>query len=1020
MPFGIPDYHKDLGSLHINTEPTSAYFIPYTNKADSQTGVRESSKLIKMLSGAWDFKFFSSIDLVPDPRVTNFEFKDKIPVPSNWQYSIGRGYDVPQYTNVTYPFPFDPPHVPKDNPAGVYRRTFTVSEGDLLRDIFINFDGVDSCFYLFVNGSFVGYSEVSHSTSRWNITDLIKCGENEVIAVVVKWCCGSYLEDQDMFRASGIFRDVYLILRDKERITDIEINTDISSDLKLAKVSAKLNTNKNLILTYTLTDKDGMSVAEGEANVNDGDKITIADVKEPSLWSDEDPYLYYLYLEYGEEVIRLPIGLRKIEVKGRVVYINGKAVKLKGVNRHDSNPVTGHAVTMEDMLRDVMIMKAHNVNAVRTSHYPNDPRFYGLCDEYGLYVCDETDLECHGVVGDIYGDNTPLTTDPAWQALYLDRAEKMIERDKNHPSIIMWSVGNESGAGINHRAIRDYFKSRDNERIVHMEDESRRAQFIDAERAEGNFDNREPSYYREYIDIESRMYPEFDLLENYYLKSENIKTPVFLCEYCHAMGNGPGDIGKYVELMYKYDCFLGGCVWEFCDHSVASGESRYASPDFLYGGDSGEFPHDSNFCVDGLVGPDRKIHTGMLEVKEAYRPMSFSWSDGKLTVKSRRMFKALDDITLYYTVIRNGKTVSSASLGELDIKPLDERTYSIDVERSGVTLLNISARYNRAYDFADIGYEVCSEQFVISESFPIANESTDSAVSVYDDGNSLVAQLEACSLKISKSTGLIESLTSFGEQMITSPVLPTVWRAPTDNDRIVKKEWLGAGYDEIKTALTDINVEAGGSVTSVTARLSMVTKTEKKLGDLTLVYGISAHGVKISASASLSSDLPPLPRFGFRFNTPERVEKLRYFGYGPMEAYEDKRLAAKLGFYKTTLTENFVDYIRPQENGAHCFTRFADVSTHSGAGLYFSGASFSLSASHFSPEKLTNTAHNWELTPDKEGTVIIDYRNAGIGSNSCGPTLLPEYTISERKILFSFNIRPTLTANTLPFGEYVE
>ena len=1021
MPCGIPDYHLNLGALHINAEKTSAYFIPYATKEGAEEGVRETSEYIKMLSGGWDFKFYPSIDLVPDPRKEKLEFTDKISVPSNWQYSIGRGYDVPHYTNVTYPFPFDPPHLPKENPAGVYRKTFILSPKEAEdKDIFINFDGVDSCLYLFLNGSFVGYSEVSHATSRWNISNLVHSGENEIVAVVVKWCCGSYLEDQDMFRASGIFRDVYLISRDKARITDIEIKTEISNNLKLAKISACFKTNSPVKLSYTLENADGDLISYNEATVNDGDEIQIAEIKKPRLWSAEIPYLYFLYIECGSEIIRLPIGIRKIEIKKRVVYINGEKVKIKGVNRHDSHPITGHAVTAEDMIRDLMIMKAHNINAIRSSHYPNDPRFYELTDKYGFYVCDEADLECHGVAGEIYGDDTLLTNDPGWRALYLDRAERMLERDKNHPSIIMWSVGNESGVGTNHRAMRDYFKSRDGERIIHIEDETRRAFHIDEERAKGNFNNVDPKTWREYTEIESRMYPELDELEDYYLKSKKLRDPVFLCEYCHAIGNGPGDIGKYVELMYKYDSFLGGCVWEFSDHSVATGKLRYARPDFIYGGDSGESPHDSNFCVDGLVGPDRKIHTGMLEVKEAYRPMAFSWKQGKLTVTSRRHFRSLDDITLYYTVIRNGKTVDSGSLGDLDIKPGGKKSYTIDVSESGLTVLNISARYNRSYDYADIGYEVCSEQFIISEKFPDANKKSHGNLIFSESDDYYDASFEGGSVRISRKTGLIEGLISYGEEMITSPVEPTVWRAPTDNDRKIKREWLAAGYDKTRIKLKRIYSEKQGSSYSVTAYLTMITKTERELADLIIVYRITSGGIKISMRASLFEDLPPLPRFGFRFNTPERVEKLRYLGYGPMEAYEDKRLAAKLGFYKTTLTENFVDYIRPQENGAHCFCRFADIATHSGTGLYFSGEQFSLSASHFSPEKLTETPHNWELTPDKDGTVIIDYRNAGIGSNSCGPALLPEYTISEQEIIFSFNIRPTLTENALPFSEYRE
>lgn len=1017
MPLGIESYHKDLAVLHVNTEKPHAYMIPYESAECARVGVRERSAYFKSLSGAWDFKFYKSVSELEDTRVEKIEFSEKMAVPSNWQYSIGRGYDVPQYTNVIYPFPYNPPFVPEENPAAVYKRTFTLTKEELCgKAVMLNFDGVDSCFYLFINGKFVGYSEVSHMTSEFDVTELVKAGENEIAVLVVKWCSASYLEDQDMFRASGIFRDVYILLREEKRLSDVYIKTMLSDNKKRAKISAELKATGKVAVRYTLTDMTGKAVAEGKCGINGEGKLKIADLGKPHLWSDEDPYLYTLILETDGEAFRFLVGVRDVKIVGSVVYINGKKVKVKGVNRHDSNPILGHAVTMEHMLRDIMIMKAHNMNMVRTSHYPNDPRFAELCDIYGLYMCDEADAECHGVP-DIYADDVELTNDPAWEHLYLDRAERMLERDKNHPAIIMWSVGNESGPGRNHKAMRQYLKSRDTSRIIHIEDETRRAFDSDMARARGNLDVLPSEVWREYTEIESRMYPDLAEIEDYYFK-DTPRDPLFLCEYSHAMGNGPGDVGKYVELMYKHDGFFGGCIWEFCDHSVSTGEYRYASPDFIYGGDSGETQHDSNFCVDGLVGPDRKLHTGIYEVKEAYRPLTLDYKDGVLTVTSRRRFKSLSDITLSYTVERSGAVVASGTVGALDIPPEKSKSYKLPLAAEGFTTLNLTASYNRAYPWAKIGDSVCSEQFILSDK--LESDSRALGATLTEDGEYYSIKFGEGRVKIGKATGLIESITDSGEEMIVSPVVPTVWRAPTDNDRKIKREWLPAHYDSLTTVCRGTGIGADGSAVKVTADLSLTTPEGESVIDMTVAYSVSdGRGITLSCDAKVKEGLPPLPRFGFRFTLPEGAEDVRYFGYGPTESYEDKRLATRISLFKTTVTENFVDYIKPQENGAHYGCKYADVSMPHGHALAFSAEKFSLTATHHTPEALTVAQHSYELTPAKETTVIIDYRNAGIGSASCGPTLLPEYRISESDIHFKFNIKPTLSSNLTPLTDYV-
>ncbi len=1020
MPFGIKDYHKSLQTLHVNTEKPRAYFIPYESEELARLGVRENSQNFIGLSGSWDFKFFNSVSELNELRVIDVIPEEKMWVPSSWQYSIGRGYDVPQYTNVTYPFPYNPPFVPEENPCALYKRKFRISATMMAgRDVMLNFDGVDSCFYLFVNGEFVGYSEVSHTNSEWNITHLVKDGINEIAVLVVKWCSGSYLEDQDMFRASGIFRDTYILLRMKKRIEDFSISVEPSSGLKRATISAKIKIHRIANIKYTLTDKEGGVLATGECEADSNADIKIAEIKNPRLWSDEDPYLYTLIFECEGEFIRALVGVRRIEIKNRVVYINDKRVKVKGVNRHDSNPEIGHAVTMESMLRDIMIIKANNMNMIRSSHYPNDPRFAELCDIYGLYLCDECDAECHGIP-DIYCDNPDLTNDEVWEPVYLDRVERMYERDKNHPSIIMWSVGNESGPGRNHRVMRDYLKRRDKSRIIHIEDETRHAHRTDIERQNGNYDNVDPAFWREYTEIESRMYPNLDDLVGYYLETDKLTDPVFLCEYSHAMGNGPGDVKRYVDLMYKYDCFFGGCIWEFCDHSVSSGEYRFASPRFIYGGDSGETPHDGNFCVDGLVGPDRKLHTGMLEVKEAYRPFDIKYEKGILTITNRRRFLSLCDMSLYYTVEVNAEIKDSGTLGVLDIAPEKSKSYKLPLSPVGVTTLNISVRYNKAYPYAEIGDEVGHEQFVLSRELK-PNFFTRGAL-VEDIDGSFKIRAGQLTLEISKTTGLITRLNSAGDELICRPITPTIWRAPTDNDRNIKLDWIKAHYDSVTPKCTSVKYEKNeDNIHIISSHITLDAPSGDSVASIDISYGISdGMGIKICSSVTIKDDAPPLPRFGYRITMPEGAERVRYFGYGPYESYEDKRLASRLALFRTTVTDNHVDYIKPQENGAHYGCIFADVTMPHGNGLYFSAESFSFSFSHYTPEALTSAMHNYELTPDKETTLIVDYRNAGIGSASCGPTLLPEYTILEKSFSFEFNIKPTFATNINPFYEYTK
>jgi len=1020
MPFSLPDYHEDLSVLHLGTEPPHAYFIPYASREDALCGERAYSDYLTDLCGTWQFAYYKSPLCVPDISAIDFEAAEDIDVPSVWQNYLGRGYDTPNYTNVNYPFPVDPPHVPNENPTGIYNRYITVDAERLSgKRPMLVFEGVDSCFYLFVNDRFVGYSQVSHMTSEFDLSGYLAPGRNKITVAVLKWCDGSYLEDQDKYRSSGIFREVYLLYRDREYIEDIYVRYEVSEDRKSVAPRVEITSKGKVFVTCEVQSPNGERLSVTNGTVDGEGVLTLPKIENAALWSDECPTLYRLLITAGGEIIPLSVGFMTLTAEGGVIRINGRAVKAKGVNRHDSHPLLGSATPMEHMRRDLMLLKAHNVNMIRTSHYPNDPRFPSLCDELGFYLCDEADLETHGM--GIYRQDAPLTTDPVWEEAYVDRARRMLERDKNHPSIIMWSVGNESGAGLNHQKQIEYFKSRDTLRLVHAEDESRHALLAEERLAKGESVTYSPAYYRSYIDLESRMYPSPADIRRLYLDDTRSSLPFFLCEYCHAMGNGPGDLGAYWDLIYSHDRFFGGCVWEFTDHSVAIGDNVYADPHYTYGGDFGDVPNDAEFCVDGLVYPDRRPHTGFLELKQAIKPFSLSYGGGVLTVKSRRYFRDLSDLTLTYTVERCGRVTASGTLGALDIPPEGERDYILfDLPVfDALTTLNVSVVQNTATPWAPVGYEVGSAQFILCDELAYPAGRVGGGV-LTESREAYTVTVGETVYTVSRESGLITSIVDHGKALITEPVTPTLWRAPTDNDRRIRHTWTEQCLDRLSVHLYGLTAQtdAQGAVV-LTAELSLGAAPRTPAVRMTLRYTFTAdRGLAFDCQARIAEDITYLPRFGFRFRMPEGAEQIRYFGYGPMEAYEDKRLAARLGYFRTTATENFEPYVRPQENSAHVGCRFADVATAAGHGLYFSAESFSLSASHISPEQLTRTRHNYELIPERETTVIIDYRNSGIGSNSCGPALDEAYRIDEKEISFRFAVKPVRVGNVCPWREY--
>ena len=1028
-------YHKSLKDLHVNCEKPRAYFIPYDSEASAKRDNRQESVNFISLCGDWDFHFYPSIHVCPDFLSEDFcEAGDKLTVPRSWQTMVDRDYDKPNYTNVKYPIPFDPPHVPEDNPCGLYCRKIVLGAEFLKKEIYINFEGVDSCFYLYVNNKFAAYSQVSHMTSEINITHLLREGENDIKVLVFKWCDGTYLEDQDKYRYSGIFREVFLLARDRAHIEDVYVKTALSKDYKKADITLDVTANA-LDYAYTLYSPSGDVVAAGNANSERDLSISL---DAPVLWNDETPYLYTLIISCGSEVIPFFVGLKELKVVDQVIYINGKKVKAKGVNRHDSHHLLGATTPMDHILRDLYIMKRHNINTIRCSHYPNEARFLSLCDKLGFYVINEADLESHGAGHVNFWDY--FTNNPEWTEAYLDRAERMFERDKNHVCVIMWSVGNESGTGINHAAMYDYFHKRMPNCMVHCEDVSRRwtqwngFHYPTVQHKENAVDMD----YRKATDILSFMYwPANEIVD--LTKSKKIDVPVFLCEYSHAMGNGPGDLKEYWDAIYSCDKFFGGCVWEFTDHSAAIGEDRISNPKFTYGGDFNDETHDSNFCVDGLVYPDRRVHSGLLEYKQVIKPFAISAVDfDKCTfrLKNLRHFTSLADTSLVWSFTQRGQVVKSGFVPAVNVAAGRSMQYKFDLSGVDKTLggeLLITLRQNAPTLWADAGYEIGFEQFTLADLSAKAALGKTCAlrtdVILSENEQAFTVKAGETVYTFCKKCGLVASIVDNGRQMLSSPISPAIWRAPTDNDRKIKLKWHEHGYDYAKNICRGIEVvSANGNAVTLRANITVspiklcpaayLTVDYTVLSDGSLV--VKTHADMNKAMYDSTKDRPPLPRFGFEFKMPEENERLRYFGRGEVESYIDKCQASKKGVFETTVTEHFEPYVRPQENMAHIDTDWVAVSNLTGHGLYaFStDKAFSFNCAHYTAKQLTDTAHDYELVPLKETVVNIDYRHAGIGSASCGPTLAEKWQLNETSIDFEFRLKPAFINDLDPFEEF--
>ena len=1006
----VPRYYEDLDFLHENTMPPRAYYIPASHRMEDLVEHREASDRLQLLNGMWKFRYFESIYDVKDAFYeSGYDTSgfDEIPVPGVWQVA---GYDTHQYTNIRYPFPFDPPYVPQDIPCGAYVHTFSYAKDKKAPKVYLNFEGVDSCFYVWVNGVYTGYSQVSHATSEFDVTDVIEEGENTIAVLVLKWCDGSYLEDQDKFRMSGIFRDVYLLKRPEKAVQDYRITTEIAETC--AKITLDISYYQETPVTVSVEDAAGNVVAQTE--ISKAGTVTL-EIANPELWNTEHPYLYTLILQNADETIEDAIALRTVAIQERVLYFNGQAIKLRGVNRHDSDPVTGFTVDVAKIKKDLTLMKEHNFNAIRSSHYPNAPYFYQMCDRYGFLVCDEADIEAHGPFMLYRKEDTDynrfkkwnekIADDPAWEQAILDRVKRMVARDKNRFCIIFWSMGNESAYGCNFEKALAWTKKYDPSRITQYES--------------ARYRNYDVTYDYSNLDLYSRMYPALSEIEEY-LEKDGSK-PFLLVEYCHSMGNGPGDLEDYFQIIQKDARMCGGFVWEWCDHAIAHGQAENGKTKYYYGGDHGETIHDGNFCMDGLVYPDRTPHTGLLEYKNVYRPVrvvSYDEKTGRLVLHNYMDFDDISDYAdILYEITVDGLCVQKGVLDEVSIAPHSDgvMTLKLDIPQSGKVYLKLRYQLKKELPLLPAKHELGFDEVLLANVDGrnqtavkwLAEAEEKNEISVSETDTEITLKASDFTYAISKRTGLFTKLQYAGRDYLNHPMELNIWRAPTDNDMYIRAKWESAHFHEAYTRAYKVETIQNQYGVIVMSHVGVVAPTVQKILDVELVWKVESSG-RITASMEVSKDaeFPELPRFGVRVFFNKNLSEASYYGMGPQESYRDKHRAASHGLYRSAVKDLHEDYIMPQENGSHFDCDYVELYNGRYGIAAVSETPFSFQASNYTQEMLAQAKHNYELEESDSTVLCIDYALNGIGSNSCGPEVLAAYRFDEKEFQFGFTLVP--------------
>lgn len=998
------------------------------------------------LNGRWRFRLSPNPMALPEGfTAPNFDDTswDDIAVPGNWQL---QGYDRPIYTNVQYPFPIDPDlqaamlrmaqdfdprrsmlelqappeayHCPltvprQDNPTGCYRTHFSVPAEWMGQSIFLRFEGVDSAFHVWLNGELLGYSQDSRLPAEFDLEPLLRPGENSLVVTVYRWSDGSYLEDQDFWRLSGIFRDVTLWAVPRVHLWDYVVQTFFDADFRDA-----------VLRVETLVRNHGMGTAEGNVSFTLVDaaeqviaganqaftaaeaaavSVTLeAPVVNPAKWSAETPALYTLLLTLRDaagkitHVERSRIGFRKVEIIAGRICLNGQPLIFRGVNRHEHDPDTGHVITEDSMLQDIYLMKQHNINAVRTSHYPNHPRWYELCDELGLYLIDEANIESHGIWD-------RLARDPAWETAFMERVTRMVARDKNHPSILIWSLGNESGYGPNLAAAANWIHEHDPSRPVHYH----------------------PAVDAPEVDLISPMYPSIaDLVS--LAEDESETRPIVMCEYAHAMGNSPGALREYWDTIARYPRLQGGFVWDWVDQGIRQVTDR-GEPWFAYGGDFGDVPNDGTFCINGVVDPDREPHPALLELQRVYAPVTFEAVElaaGALRVRNHFAFVSTGDLTFIWTVEADGEMLQSGTLPRLEIPPNGEAHITVPYKpfapAPGAEIwLTVRAILAKNTAWAQAGHEIAWEQFPLPHGVPLVSHPiSDLPQLALEDTTSSVTVFNPTVMWIfDRETGELRSWT-VRDRSVASGLWLNLWRAPTDNDlKQMAGLWHAAGLDRLEQRARDLRV---ARLAPQVVRLTLETDLAPPEG-VPVAWGLAdllllGNGdMLLDQQLTLAQDLPPLPRVGVRLDVPGGYEHFSWLGRGPHESYPDRKSGARLGLYHSTVDAEYVPYIHPQEHGNKTDVHWVALTDAQGAGLLAASHPFSdgapepqlnVSAQHLTAHDLATAAHTFELQRRQDITLNLDMAQAGLGSAACGPGVLPEYELTGRSYRWRVLLRP--------------
>lgn len=1006
-----PNDWENPAVFGVNTEPPHATMMIYPDRAMALAGKKEASPWFLSLNGPWKFNWVKRPEERPkdffQPNVSVAHWKE-IPVPSNWQM---HGYDFPHYVNILYPFEKNPPFIRHDhNPVGSYRREFKLPPQWSGRQVFLHFAGVDSGFYVWVNGHKVGYSEDSRTPAEFNITRYVKPGVNIVAAEVYRFTDGSYLEDQDYFRLSGIYRDVFLYSTADLHVRDFEVWTPLDANYRDARLQLTARVRNygaraaGGSVSAVLLDAEGKQTVALEArkvNVEPGQETAVsfeAPVSNPRKWSAEQPNLYKLLITLTDasgkamEVIPVRVGFRTTEVKNGQWLLNGKAIYIKGVNRHEHDPDLGHVVTREMMLKDIQLMKRNNINAVRTSHYPNTPEWYDLCDEYGIYLVDEANIESHGMG---YDPKTTLANKPEWEAAHLDRLKRMVERDKNHPSVVFWSMGNESGDGVNFEKGYKWIKERDRTRPVQYE------------RAE----------LRPHTDLYVPMYATIDKIVEY--AKTNPPRPLILCEYAHAMGNSVGNFQDYWDAIESHRALQGGFIWDWVDQGLRKRTGDWKEF-WAYGGDFGDKPTNYNFCINGLVQPDRKPNPHLNEVRKVYQSIKtfpVDLSAGKVRIKNGYFFTNLDFVQIFWELTVDGVLADRGQVPSLALEPQQEREVTLPLKKPALQpgaecFLKVSYSLASPQPWAPRGHVVAWEQFKMPWEAPPPRKiavSTMPALSMSETSDAVTVKGQDFEIRVDKRRGAISSYRLGNRQLMARPLEPNFWRAPTDNDEGNKAPkrlsiwWLAAPNREVKQV-------TARQVSPQVVRIEAATVLPAGGSDYGNAYTIYGNGdVVVEADFKPRGRLPELPRFGMQMAMPAEFSKMTWLGRGPHESYWDRKTGAAVGLYSGPVREQVHVYVRPQETGNKEDVRWVSFTNQEGVGLLAVGMPLlSASAWPFAMDKLETARHTHELEFDSRTfTVNLDYKQTGVGGdNSWGARPHPQYTLYSKPYNYKFRLVP--------------